>query len=358
MHQTIIDDIFNKYKMDGYVTEDNVFDVLIESNLSLDKVDYICDVLLSMGVIIKNDNIEGDDVFTYDYSQTDYEEIFRQVIEIDENLELFIDEVRMITPPQHKEWQSLILQAQDGNTYAKERIILMYLRIVIKTALYHYQRYKISLSEAIQNGCVGLMTAIEKFEDGKNDNFSQYAPWWIRQHIMRKGELSETILRYPVHYKNKMFLTYDVVTQHSCIKCLDEVLCPKLIEEVSRKLDCSHIDAVNLINSIMPASSSEELIELNEDIFSDNGLFEEELHEMIDNKKLIENLEDILSILKDRESEVIKLRFGLGDYLNPKTLEEIGGIFGVTRERIRQIESKALRRLRHPSKAKSIKSFW
>lgn len=358
MHQRIIDNIFNKYKSDGYVTEDNVFDALIESNVSLDKVDYICDVLLSMGVIIKNDSIEDEDDFSYDYSQTDYDEIFRQVVEIDESLKFFIDEVKTIKPPQNREWQNLILQAQNGNKFAKERIFLMYLRIVIKTALYHYQRYNISLSEAIQNGGIGLMIAIEKFQDGKNDNFSQYAPWWIRQQMIRKAEFSETLLRYPVHYKNKMFLIYDIIAQHSCFQCLDEVICPQLIKEVSKKLECNHIDASNLINSLIPALNLEELIEFNENIFNDNGLFEEELNEMIDSKKLKENIEEILSLLKDREKDVIKLRFGLGTYLDPKTLEEIGIIFGVTRERIRQIESNALRRLRHPSKAKYIKPFW
>ena len=97
MHQSIIDYIYKIYKKKGYVSEDLVFDALIENNIPLDEVDYICEILLSMGVLIKNDDIdEEDDVFIYDRSQTNFEEIYRQVIEVDESLEPFIDEVRML----------------------------------------------------------------------------------------------------------------------------------------------------------------------------------------------------------------------------------------------------------------------
>lgn len=359
MHQRIIDGIFNQYKQKGYVSEDTVFDALIENKVSLDEVDYVCETLLSMGVIIKNDSIEeDDDTFIYDRSQTDYEEIFRQVVELDESLATFIEETRMIPPPQHREWYNLILHAQNGNDYAKNRIILMYLRIVVKIALYHHQRYNISLSEAIQDGCLGLMTAVEKFEIGKQDNFSQYAPWWIRQYIMRKAEPSGTIFRYPDYYKNKLFLTYDIITQHSCNQCLDSKMCPLLIEEVSKELECDCSEAVTLIYSLSPGLSCEEMIEIDENVFNDNGLFEGELDDLIAHKKLRGDLEILLFTLKDREQKVIELRFGLGYNSSPKTLEEVGTIFGVTRERIRQIEAKAIKKLRHPTRAKIIEQFW
>lgn len=359
MHQGIIKYIFNQYKQKGYVSEDVVFDALMDNNIPLDEVDHVCETLLSMGVLIKNDNVDEDDnVFIYDRSQTDFEEIYRQVIEIDESLAPFIDEIRIITPPQHREWYNLILQAQNGNSYAKERIVLMYLRIVIKTALYHHQRYNISLSEAIQDGCIGLIIAVEKFEIGKQDNFSQYAPWWIRQYLMREAELAGTIFRYPVHHKDKMFLTYDIISQHNCDKCIDEKLCPLLIEEVSQKLECDYSEAVTWIHSLSPALSCEEMLETDENSFNDNDLFEEKLDDFLDYKELKTNLDIILSTLKERERKVIELRFGLGNYSEPKTLEEIGTIFNLTRERIRQIESKAIKRLRHPSRSKAIKSYW
>ncbi len=359
MHQSIINNIFNRYKQEGYVSEDAVFDALVENNVPLDKVDYICEVLLSMGVIIKNDDIdEDDDTFIYDYSQTNYEEVFKQVIEIDKGLIFFINKIRTIFPPQRREWHNLILQAQNRNKYAKRRIVLMYLRNIVKTALHYHQRYNISLPEAIQDGCIGLIIAIKKFEMGKQDNFSQYAPWWIRQYIMRRAELKGSFFRYPIHYKEKMFSTYDIVEQHSCPRCLKEKLCTSLVEEVSEKLECNYIDAVTLINSLSSVSSLEEMIETNENTFSDGGLFEEELDNFIASKELKVNLEKILSSLKDREREIIELRFGLNDHSKPKTLEEIGNIFGVTRERIRQIEAKSIKKLRHPTRAKSIKQFW
>jgi len=359
VHQRIIEYIFNQYKQKGFVSEDIVFGALIDNSIPLDEVDYVCETLLSMGVLIKNERVEEyDSVFIYDRSQTDFEEIYRQVIEIDESLTPFIDEIRIITPPQHKEWFNLIAQAQNGNNYAKERIVSMYLRIVIKIALYHHQRYNISLSEAIQDGCFGLIIAIEKFEIGKQDNFSQYAPWWIRQYIMREAEPTGTFFRYPVHYKDKMFLTYDIISKHNCDKCIDKKLCPLLIEEVSQKFECDCSEAVTWIHSLLPAFSCEEMVETDDNAFNDNGLFEEELNDFLDYKILKENLEIVLSTLKDKERKVIELRFGLDNHLNPKTLEEVGIIFNVTRERIRQIESKSIKRLRHPSRSKVIKSYW
>lgn len=359
MHRSIIDYIYKIYKKKGYVSEELVFDALLENNIPLDEVDYICEILLSMGVIIKNDDIdEDDDVFIYDRSQTDFEEIYRQVVKADESLQPFIDEVRIIIPPQHREWYNLIIQAQNGNNYAKERIVLMYLRIVIKIALYHHQRFNISISEAVQDGCVGLIIAVEKFEIGKQDNFSQYAPWWIRQYLMREAEPSGAIFRYPVHYKDKMFLTYDIISNHNCNKCVDEKNCSLLIEEVSQKLECDYSEAVTWIESLLPAQSCEEMLETDENAFNDNNLFEEKLDKFLDYQSLKTNIDIILSTLKERERKVIELRFGMGDCSEPKTLEEIGNIFGLTRERIRQIESKAIKKLRHPSRSKSIKDYW
>lgn len=356
MHQGIIDNIFNQYKQKGYISEDTVFDVLIENNVSLDEVDYVCETLLSMGVIIKNDSIEDDDDI-YDRSQTDYEEIFRQVVELDESLAIFIKEIRMIPPPQHREWYNLILHAQNGNDYAKNRIILMYLRIVVKIALYHHQRYNISLSEAIQDGCLGLMTAVEKFEIGKQDNFSQYAPWWIRQYIMRKATPFGTVFRYPAYYKDKLFATYEIMIQHSCIQCLDNNICPALAKEVSDKLQCDYDEAITFINSLSSESSYEDMIDANENAFNDKGLFVEELDNYIFKTSLTETIDEMLSTLKYRERNVIELRFGLGNNSNPKTLEEVGTIFGVTRERIRQIEAKAIKKLKHPTRTKLLKRF-
>lgn len=359
MHQKIIDGIFNQYKQNGYISEDTIVDALIENNVSLDKVDYICETLLSMGVIIKNDSIDKDDKNSiYDRSQTDYEEIFKEIIAIDEGMSFFIKELSMITPPQSREWYNLIVHAQNENHYAKDRIVLMYLRNVVKIALYHHKRYGISLSDAIQDGCIGLIISIGKFELNRQDNFSQYAPWWIRQYIMRNATPFGTVIRYPAHYKDKLFVTYEIMIKHSCTHCLDNKLCPELVEEVSNKLQCDYDEAITFIKSLSSELSYEDMLDKNDDTFSDSGLFEEELVNLLVNKSLTRKLETILSTLKDREQNVIKLRFGIGYNSNPKTLEEIGAIFGLTRERIRQIESKAIRKLIHPVRGKILKQFW
>ncbi len=142
MHSNIVDELFNIYKEKGFVTEDIVFDTLIAHNLSLDEVDATCETLLLKGIIIRNDALsqDEDDNF-YDRSQIDYEAVFSEVVVIDKTMSPFIEEVRQIRPPQAREWQNLIVQAQNGNDFARERIITMYLRVVVRIALWHYKKY-------------------------------------------------------------------------------------------------------------------------------------------------------------------------------------------------------------------------
>lgn len=355
MHQEIIDKLYSEYKSNGYVSEDSVFDALIDNNLPLDEINVLCNNLLAMGVIIRSDDAKEDEVI-YDRSQTDYEKLYNEVVEIEPELKPFIDEAKGITPPQNREWQNLMLSAQNGNLYSRDRIITMYMRLVVKSALWHYRKFGITLSDAIQNGCIGLVTALEKYESGRHNNFSQHASLWIRQFIMRDADPINSLIYYPAHYKEKIFATYEMYSTHECEFCGSNLRCPKLLNDIVNSLNCSNEEAIELMNHLIPMESIDELLENDERAFFDYNIFEEQLSDNFNRKELIDALELAIKGLSPKEVKVLKLRFGF-DGKQEMTLEEVGKIFGVTRERIRQIEAKAIKKLQHPNKTKVFKNF-
>jgi RNA polymerase primary sigma factor len=348
IHQDIIDKIYNVYKTNGYVSEEYVLDVIIEHDISLDKVDLISEQLLSVGVLIQDESVMNSvEVIedTYDRSRTDYESIFNEVVSIDESLIPLIDYIRKIKAPRQRESQNLLPQAKSGNTFAKERIIEMYLRVVIKIALWHHKKYRISLADTIQDGCIGLVVALEKYEFGRQDKFSTYAPWWVRQNIVRNAPTLNPLIYIPVHIKDKLFSIYHLLGKCYCNQNECYYNCSGLKEVVKEQLGCTIIEATEYINYLNPFESLEQLLEKDEAFFSDGNAIEEEILTEINNKELKTNVARIIKSLNSREERVILLRFGFIDG-EEWTLEEVGKEFGVTRERIRQIEKKALGKLR------------
>jgi len=358
IHQKIIENLYITYHDRGYVTENSVLEKIIENKLSLEEVDYICGHLLAMGVIINNEssNESDEDEDGYDRSQTDYDKLFDEVVKIDENLAPFIDEIRLIKPPQHREWQNLIPQAKSNNQFAKQRVIEMYLRTVIRIALWHHQKYQMPLAETIQEGCVGLVIALDKYEMSKQDNFSTYAPWWIRQKIIRDAPALNPLVYVPVHVKDKLFSIYDIIEQHYCNYCEANQICPQLINEVTGKLNCNQKEAAEYIQYFHNNIIWDSILELGESDSSDNGLFESQMVEEYSKDEAKEKVAEMLKTIKPREETVLLQRFGFIDG-EVYTLEQIGDKFGLTRERIRQIEAKALRKLRHPIRSKKLRCF-
>lgn len=349
VHQEIINKLFSTYKTNGYVTEEVVFDTIFEHNLPLDEVDNVCDQLLSMGVIIDDstsENLDGYEEVDYDRSKTDYEKLFNKIETIDDSLIPFIDEIRQIKPPQHREWQNLIPQAKNGNLFAKQRILEMYLRVVIKIAFSYHQKYKIPLAETIQDGCVGLVIALDKYEVGRQDKFSTYAPWWIRQNILRKAPTVNPLVYFPVHVKDKLFSIYEILENYYGNQWDCNNICSEMLKAVSEKLDCTENEAEDYINYLNSSFDSiEEQMKKGECMFCDSGVAEEQMFIDLYNKELKSVVAKIFGKLNLREEKIILLRFGFIDG-KEWTLEEIGNELGVTRERIRQIEKKTLGKLR------------
>jgi RNA polymerase primary sigma factor len=190
-----------------------------------------------MGVLFRNET-DDEDEYEYDRSQTEYNSLFNEIIEIEPTLEGYIDHLRNIQPPQHREWKSLMPQIKSGNIFARNRLVEMYLRVVARIALYYHKKNNISLADAIQDGTVGLIRAIEKFDPTEQDLFSTYAPWWITQNITREMWLLDNPMYFPVHIRDKIFTVREMTSEHFCEECDSAYICQMLTKEISEKFEC------------------------------------------------------------------------------------------------------------------------
>ena len=352
----IIQKIYEIYKQKGYVSENSVFDFIIDAGIPLDETDRVIDRLLSMGVLIQDEpvpiqsEIDDDEENDVDRTQLDYEEIYSRVLEIDPSLDYIIDYVRQVPAPRTHEIANLMVQAKSGNEYARNRIIELMMKIAIKMALNFTERYHTDLGDTIQYAFEGLIIGYEKFEIGRQDNFTTYAPWWIRQNIDRTIDICAGV-HTPVHIDDQLKQVSDIKDNHYCDSCLKSDLCPNLLQEICQKTEMKEERAKMLLLLLLPYVSLEEMAETESEP-ADVDAYEDML-EAINIAELKESVKRVLGMLTEKEAKIIKMRFGFYDGVE-RTLEEVGKEFGVTRERVRQIEAKAIRKLRHPSRAKQL----
>lgn len=348
MHEVIIEKLYQEYTVHGFISEDHIFDVLEENGISLFDVEYICDHLLSKGVIIRDDALTDDEEDEYDRSNVDYEEVFSEVLKIDDTFSDFIEYIRGIKPPQHREWMNLMPQVKLKNAYARNRIFEMYMKVAVRIALVHAKRYHLPLDETIQNAMMGLHVSIDKYETARQENFASYFPLWVRQFIMRDAPTLNPSVYFPFHIKDKLFAIYDNMEDY--FGDIEDRTEPgiELLQSIATELECTLVEARRLFDYLAPYESIEELSENeeNELLFSDDGIGYENMISLVERNFDTDDLQIKLSKLTYREQEVLRLRYGIG-YDHEYTLDEIGQKFCVTRERVRQIEAKALRKLRH-----------
>ena len=347
MHEGIIEKLYHEYTVRGFISEDHIFNVLEENGMSLFDVEYICDHLLSKGVMIRDDVPVDDNEEEYDRSNIDYEEVFKEVLEIDDTFTDFIEYIRGIKPPQHREWMNLMPQVKLNNAYARNRIFEMYMKVAVRIALAHAKKYQLPLDETIQDAMMGLHISIDKYENARQENFATYFPLWVRQYIMRDAQTLNPSVYFPTHIKEKLFAIYDNMEEY--YGEVEDRTEPgiELFQSIATELECSLDEARQLFDYLVPFESIEELLENeeNESLFSDDGIGSEEMVKSVEIRLDAEVLYERLKTLTPREETVVKMRYGIG-FDHEYTLEEVGKKLCITRERVRQIEAKAFRKIR------------
>ena len=374
--QLALEQLLKKADIQGYVIFDDIMSAADEYTLSIPEVDWLSEAVATKGIIIYDEapNLpsSSDDEFD-DYAQIDYEEIYTRVIQLDPGLENFIDSIRQIKPPQFREMSQLQYLVREGNQHARSRMYEMHLRNAVRVALLRAETYDVCIADVIQDACVGLMTAVDKYDPNENGSFGSYATLYMLQNVSREQSTVNALVYYPVHKKEDCFAVYPMLKERGCILCEGFCECERMASAIVEKLHCSLEELPGIYEMLSPCLSLEAEYEL----FADECERTEEhgrdvsrilnysAFSYIDEDACINcvmsesrhiALQAVLSTLTPREARILSLRYGLTDGIE-HTLADVGNALNVTRERIRQIEVKALRKMRHPSRGRILKNY-
>ena len=328
-------------------------------NTNPEQIDKVFDAFEEMGVSLLNDDFEDepdiDDLKEVENLKLDeITETSYEGISVDDPVRMYLREIGKIPLLSYDKELELAKRILEGDEEAKQELAEANLRLVVSIAKKYVGRGMLFL-DLIQEGNMGLIKAVEKFDYTKGFKFSTYATWWIRQAITRAIADQARTIRIPVH----MVETINKLTRIQR-QLIQELGREPSAEEIAEKMDGMTPEKVREIQkiSLEPVSLETPIGEEDDshlgDFIEDEGAMSPD--DYAANELLKDELNDVLLELTDREEKVLRLRFGLDDG-RTRTLEEVGREFNVTRERIRQIEAKALRKLKHPSRSKRLKDF-
>ena len=308
--------------------------------------------LIADDVVLDDGDIISDEAFETDY-ETDFETGVTKGIAVDDPVRMYLKEIGKVPLLTAEEEIELAKRMEQGDEEAKKRLCEANLRLVVSIAKRYVGRGMLFL-DLIQEGNLGLIKAVDKFDYTKGYKFSTYATWWIRQAITRSIADQARTIRIPVHMVETINKLIRVSRQ-----LLQELGREPSPEEIAEEMGLS-VEKVREIQKVAqePVSLATPIGE-EEDSHLGDFIPDEDVPQPVEAaafSMLKEQLVEVLDTLTDREQKVLKLRFGLEDG-RARTLEEVGKEFEVTRERIRQIEAKALRKLRHPSRSKKLKDY-
>lgn len=368
--KNVIDSLIETGKASGKLSTQQITDALEDADFDAEQIDKFYDACSANGIEIIDDvEIEPDpfseidldmeledlpdDSDVPDVNEDDYDIFLAEGIAIDDPVKIYLKEIGRVPLLTSEEEIELAKKIQQGDKEAKKRLAEANLRLVVSIAK-RYGGRGMSFLDLIQEGNLGLIKAVEKFDYTKGFKFSTYATWWIRQSITRAIADQARTIRIPVH----MVETITKVNKASSTLLHQNGKDPTA-EEIAEELDMP-VDKVREIMRIAqdPVSletpiGEEEDSHLGDFIPDENA---PEPTEAASQVLLKEQIDQVLGTLTEREEKVLRLRFGLEDGRS-RTLEEVGQMFNVTRERIRQIEAKALRKLRHPNRSNKVKDF-
>ena len=336
-----------------------IADFFKDLNLDPEKFEMVIDYLEQNGIDvlkISNDDDVDDDIILDDEDEVEVEKIDLSVpegVSVEDPVRMYLKEIGKVPLLSAEEETELARRMEEGDEEAKKKLAEANLRLVVSIAKRYVGRGMLFL-DLIQEGNLGLIKAVEKFDYRKGYKFSTYATWWIRQAITRSIADQARTIRIPVHMVETINKLIRVSRQ-----LVQELGREPSAEELAKEMDMP-VDKVREIMKIAQEPVSLETpIGEEEDSHLGDFIPDDDIPAPADAAAftlLKEQLMEVLDTLTDREKKVLTLRFGLEDG-RARTLEEVGKEFNVTRERIRQIEAKALRKLRHPSRSKKLKDY-
>ncbi len=356
--RTVIRDLVELGKSKGQLDTKEILDALGELEFDPEEIEKLYDTLESQGIEIIEDfdediPLEEDDLVKTGADDTSEPGVGADGVSIDDPVKVYLKEIGRVPLLTPEEEIDLAIAIKNGNERAKRRLAEANLRLVVSIAKRYLGR-GMQFLDLIQEGNLGLIKAVDKFDYTKGFKFSTYATWWIRQAITRAIADQARTIRIPVHM---------VETINKVKKVQSQLLHANgrepSAEEVAAELDMPVEKVREIMRVAQEPVSLETPIGEEEDSHLGDFIPDDDAPAPADaasHTLLKETLGDVLDTLTLREEKVLRLRFGLEDGRS-RTLEEVGKEFNVTRERIRQIEAKALRKLRHPSRSKKLKDF-